>query len=221
MTACAHTLRAALPVCLAVAGPACGSANERPPLDAPVDDSVTTVPVDASRDAPGNPLDASSDGPVDADDGIRYDVAYINEIHMPSDIGSVQGVVLIINRSAVPISLATLSVVSFVDNTPGADWIFAEDGKASVKLQPGRAAGALNPLSTAQIVDSGLAREPIDDQTLNFTMSFAFQPAPGLKFRARAVLELEHKQVTLPFEFFITRTGPVEQITAARLSSAP
>jgi hypothetical protein len=194
---------------------ACGHANEGESRDAAADTTVA----DAPRDAPHQEPDAEIDAGIDAGVGLKFDVAYVDEIHVSSDITTFKGLILVINKGPGAISLDAITIVSFVDDTPLADWVFAKDLKASVKLPPEQAAGDLTPASAARIVDSGLVREPIGDRSLDFEMSFVFPPPPGIKFHGRAVLQLDSERVTLPFQFFITRSGKVETISAARLSS--
>jgi hypothetical protein len=205
---------------LAPGGSACGHSNEAEPRDATVDTAVADgAPLDAPRGDIDAAIDGGSDAGIDASAGPAFDVAYVDEIHVSSDIASFRGLILVINKGPGAISLDAITIVSFVDDTPLAEWVFTKRLDASIKLPPDQAAGDLTPASAAKIVDSGLVREPIGDRTLDFEFSFVFPPPPGIKFRGRAVLQIEDQRVILPFQFFITRDGAVETISAARVSS--
>lgn len=199
---------------------ACGQGSEGGgPAPSPVD--APGGPVDAAHavDAPGAPADAGIDAP--ARPTLRFDVAYINEIHLPSALPSLEGVLVIINESEVPISTAKLAVASILEDSPVADLRIRKTESVGLTILPGHAAGALNPEAATQLAKAGLINEPIDDQTLDFTLSFGFAPPPGLKFKARVVLDLDGQRVTLPFQFFITQDSTAESVSANRVSSAP
>jgi hypothetical protein len=218
--------RHAGPVCSLIASLACaacgqGNAGGDPapdPIDAP---GTGPGPVDAARpvDAPSAPADAGIDAP--ARPTLRFDVAYINEIHMPSALPSLEGVLVIINESEVPISTAKLTVVSVIEDSPVADLRIQKSESVGFTLLPGHAAGALNAAAAARLAKSGLIDEPLDDQALDFTLSFGFAPPPGLKFKARVVLDIEGQRATLPFQFFITEDTTADPVSANRVSSSP
>jgi hypothetical protein len=214
--------RHAGPACGLIASLACaacgqGRASSGPP-PAPIDGPGTDPsPVDATPvDAPG---DAAIDAP--ARPTLRFDVAYINEIHMPSALPSLDGVLVLINESDVPIRTAKLVVASVLEDSPVADLRIRKTESAGLTILPGHAAGALTTEAAARLAKAGLIDEPIDDQTLDFTLSFGFAPPPGLKFKARAVLDLDGQRVTLPFQFFITEDQTAELVSASRVRSSP
>jgi hypothetical protein len=133
-------------------------------------------------------LDAAIDGSLDSDMSIRYDVGYINEFTLTPSTSSLFSFLLVVNKGGVPLNTLGISVVSFISDNPGVDWTFSKESDATKTLPSGRAAGALSPAAMAQIVDSGLVTESIDDPFLNFRMSFPSAPPAGITLRDPLVL---------------------------------
>jgi hypothetical protein len=197
--------------CVVVGVVGCGHANDIVPVDA-----ATNPEVDAALDAA---VDAAIDTPP-PDSGVKFDIAYINELTLSPDTAGLKGILLVVNRG-VPVNVGTITVASVIDDFPGFDLIFAKDSSSSLKLQAGHAAGALAAPARVQIVDSGLVTEPIDDRTLSFTMAFPVRPPPRLELNVRVVLQLEDKRVTLPLLIHIVDGASVDLTTASRVSSQP
>ncbi|HMG56530.1 MAG TPA: hypothetical protein VK601_23685 [Kofleriaceae bacterium] len=171
------------------------------------------------------PPDAASDGPADASTDsapvavIKYDVAYINDLTLTTSISNVHGILLVVNKGTAPLKLSTAAVVTYSNDFPGITWEFSKNGATTTMLVPGHAAGAIGPDVTAKLVDSGLVPEPIDDNTLDFTMTFPMEPPSGLTLHAQAVLQIESANIVLPFTLEIVGSGSPSLNATSRVTS--
>jgi hypothetical protein len=165
--------------------------------------------------------DAGSDAALDAMPvGVaKYDIAYIDDITMGSNITSIFSFILVVNKGTVPLKLETTSVVTYSDDSASIDWQLTKNGATSTLLKPDHAAGSLAPDASAKLVDSGLVPEPIDDNMLNFTMAFPNMPPSGVTLKAQAVLRIETADVVLPFTINLVASGIPKYNVAARVSS--
>lgn len=183
----------------------CGNVkSEQPDAGAPrgVDDA-----------APDAAHDGGASGPA------RFDVAYINDFTINPNIESLFSFALVINKGTAPLKLQTTTVVTFSDDSAAIDWSLTKTGASTATLRPGSAAGMLNPDASAALVDTGLVPEPVEDNTLNFTMDFAEPPPAGVTLKAQAVLKIETTDLVLPFTITIVASGAPKYNAASRLSS--
>jgi hypothetical protein len=188
--------------------------------------------VKGGRSAPGTPdaivaIDGMTPDAEPKDAGIdvapasptKYDIAYINDITINPNISSIFSFLIVVNEGTAPLKLETTSVVTYSDDNAGIDWQLTRSGATTAMLQPGHAAGMLNPDAVAKLVDSGLAPEPIDDNNLDFTMAFATPPTAGVTLRAQAVLRIETADIVLPFTISIVASGSPKYNAASRITS--
>ena len=175
--------------------------------------SVQNAAVDASPDSTGSPDSAGS--------GVSYDIGYVNDLTVAPNITKVAGLLLVVNRGAAPLKISSASVVIFDDDNTSIDWTFSKESDSMIMLKPGRAAGLLSPAAMAQVVTGGLVTEPIDDQLLNFAMSFPSPPAADTTLRAEAVIRIEAVDLTVPFTIHIVASGGVELNSAKRIAALP
>jgi hypothetical protein len=180
-----------------------GPAPDATPIDAAL---IDAAPIDALIDAAPAPV-------------TKYDIAYITDITLNPNISSIFSFLLIVNKGTAPLKLETTTVVTYSDDSAGIDWTLTNNGVTTTMLRPDHAAGMLSPDVAAKLVDSGLVPEPIDDNTLNFTMAFTTPPPSGVTLRAQAVLRVETADIVLPFTINIVASGAPKYNVASRISS--
>lgn len=174
---------------------------------------------EAEQDAGVTP-DARPDAAVDAAPvATRFDVGYVDSITVTPSTTEVSSVIAVVNTSTGPLDLSTAKVIAFVDDNSNARMTFAKDTGSTLKLAPGRAAGRLSPLAKSKVLVDGLVEEPLDDQTLNFSITFDTTPIVGQIIAAQAIIGIGTATAVLPF-VLTTDDGIDIQLTHAnRLSS--
>ena len=167
------------------------------------------MPPDAAIDAPDAMQPAKT----------KYDVAYINDITIIPAITSINSLVLVVNKGTAPLKLSTVDVVTYSDDSADIGWAFSKSGATTTMLMPSQAAGQLTPDAQGKLVDSGLVREPVVDNMLNFSMAFSTTPPTGVILHAQVVLRIETTDIVLPFTIKIVSSGFLALNAASRLSS--
>jgi hypothetical protein len=170
---------------------------------------------DAAPDAGATPDAVVDAAPV----SVKFDIGYIDAITITPSITEVSSVIAVINTSAAPLDLSTAKVIAFVDDNSSARMSFQKVEGSAVMLAAGRAGGRLSAAAKAKILVDGVIQEPLDDQTLNFSIAFETPPSLGTIVTAQAVLAIGDATIVLPF-VLTTDDGVDIQLTHAnRLSS--
>jgi hypothetical protein len=196
--------------------------SSRPVDAAPIDSApVDGAPVDGAQvvdAAPGS--DAGLDASIDAAaPSHAFDVGYINEFTYPFNVTGVSEFMMVVNRGPLPLNLADAELDAVEDDSPQVDWTLSVDMLSTTVLPAGHAAGLLSQDANTALVVSGLVSEPLDDNTLNFRMSFSDFPTAGTAIHAQAKLRIGDASVTLPFTIHIVASGTVMLDHAVRVGS--
>jgi hypothetical protein len=163
--------------------------------------------------------DASPDAPPDAPSPAKYDIAYIKDFTFAPSISSISNFVVVINKGTLPLKLSTIVVTNVIDDNAQLVWSFAQSGTSTTMLNPRRAAGALSPLATTKLIDSGVVPEPRDDQSLSFFMSFQNSPTTAYDLSASLTLTIDNKALSVPFVIHIVPGGATSFNNVARISA--
>jgi hypothetical protein len=148
----------------------------------------------------------------------RYDVGYIDELTFGVNAVKLSSFLLVINKGGEPLKVTTASVVTSKVIDGGVDWTFAKVADATTTLGSGHAAGKLSPAAQMTLVAGLVVTEPIDDQALDFAMSFPSPPPVDVTFHAQAVIRIDDVDLTLPFTIHIVGdAGALEFNSATRL----
>jgi hypothetical protein len=184
--------------------------------------------VDGEAPDASTPVDAMVDAPrPDAAPGEEaFDVGYISEWRLGSDAVSVSQYewVRIVNMGDQPLDLATATITNVTDNHPqivvSMTW-----APTTTVVEPGNAAGALNPASSAKIVASGLVTEPAQDTASGLVhLSVTNLPPSGtwLGVDGEATLQVGHARATIAVRVVQAGTGAAQTpYTAMRAVSSP
>jgi hypothetical protein len=162
---------------------------------------------------------SSGDGDNEDATATKYDIAYVDDFTIDPNISSLFSFLLVVNEGEKPLSLQTATVVTYSDDSAGIDWQLTEDATTTIVLKPGHAAGLLSPGTASKLVESGLVPEPIDDNQLDFTMSFPTPPTAGVALHAQAVLRIETTDIVLPFTINIVPSGGPTYNATRRISA--
>jgi hypothetical protein len=174
---------------------------------------------EAEQDAGVTP-DATADAAIDAATVVsRFDVGYVDSITVTPSITQVSSVIAVVNTSTGPLDLSTAKVIAFVDDSSNARMTFELAAGSTLKLAPGRAAGRLSPLAKSKVLVDGLIEEPLDDQMLNFSITFDTTPIVGQIVSAQAILGIGNATIVLPFVFTTDNGVDIQLTHANRLSS--
>jgi hypothetical protein len=201
---------------LVVAAIGCGSVRSSSIVDAMVDtEAMIDAPIDSVPDS-------APDSAPDADLSVKYDIGYVDDFTISSGASSVLSFLLVVNKGVNPLNAPDTTVMSVVNDTPGANVGFTKVNNAVAMLASNRAAGALSQLSMALIVDSGLVTEVIDDTFLNFRIDFPqVLPPSGTTFHSQVSLRIDGKDVILPFAFHVIDNVGLDFTNVKRISSKP
>ncbi len=174
---------------------------------------------EAEQDAGVTP-DAAADAAIDAAPvAVRFDVGYVDSITVTPSITEVSSVIAVVNTSTAPLDLSTVKVIAFVDDNSNARMTFEKATGSTLKLAPGRAAGRLSPLAKSKVLVDGLVEEPLDDQMLNFSITFDTTPIVGQIVAAQAILGIGSATIVLPFVITTDNGVDIQLTHANRLSS--
>lgn len=173
--------------------------------------SVQSTEVDAAVVTAG---DAAIDA---ANPPVKYDVGYVDNLTVTTDITGVYGFVAVVNTGSAQLNLSTVSVVTFIDDHPTIQWSFAKEKDSMAMLAPGRAAGFLTLAAKSKVLANGVVTEPVDDEVLSFSMNFVAPLPAGVSLNAQAVISIDNVNVTLPF---MINVGTGVQFNSARRVSA-
>jgi hypothetical protein len=169
---------------------------------------------EAEHDAGAIP-DAAADAAIDAAPvTARFDVGYVDSITITPSTTEVSSVIAVVNTSNGPLDLSTARVIAFVDDNSNARMTFDKAAGSTLKLAPGRAAGRLSPLAKSKVLVDGLIEEPLDDQMLNFSITFETTPIVGQIVSAQAIIGVGTATIVLPF-VLTTDDGVDIQLTHA------
>lgn len=166
---------------------------------------------DASPDA-DHIIDAAVDSSMSQ---VKYDVAYANEITFPYNYTGLSGFLLVVNRAQAPLSLVNAAVASVSDDNPDVTWTLELDTPSTIALPLGHAAGFLSQEARLKIVGSSLVTEPIDDDVLDFRMSFASFPPIGIDVHAQARLRIGGVDLVLPFTVHVVAGDRTSALNSA------
>jgi hypothetical protein len=181
---------------------------DSPAIDAPpmIDAAVDAAP-DAAPDAPA---------PV-----TRYDVGYVNDFTLAPSDNSVSGFLVVVNTGTKPLDLGTATVRAFSDDDATVEWSFTKAAGATLMLGPGRAAGSLTTAAKSLVLVGDVVAEPIDDETLDFSMVLPSTPDRGTTVHAQAVMRIDDVDATLSFVIHIAPGQGAELNSARRVSARP
>lgn len=160
----------------------------------------------------GRPIDAGVDSPPPL---ARYDVGYIDEHTIPYNYTGVGGMVLIVNKSEKPLSMAKASVVSVTSDRSDVTCTLALDPPSTTLLPPNHVAGLLSQQAALELVNSGLVPEPIDDDMMNFEIGFASFPPIGIDVHARATIRIGDADLVLPFTIHVVSGDRTNELNHA------
>src|SRR5262245_38627043 len=156
---------------------------------------------------PAEESDMGGDAMGDPDDGAGgrssgYDVGYVDDFTVAPFDSEVVGFIVVVNMGGEPLDLSTAEIVAFEDSSDLVEWSLEERTGSKAMLAPGRAAGYLSAPAEGRVLVDGVVTEPVDDQNLNFAMTFG--PLPDrASFQAEARIRIGGLEAALPIEITV------------------
>jgi hypothetical protein len=173
---------------------------------------------DSGTIADAGVIDAEA-APDAGDSFARFDVVYIDEFTTAWNRTGLLGFLAIVNTGRKPLDLATLSIVTYLDDSPELDSSFEQVVQSTNYLPPNHIAGVVSTNATAFLQERGFLTEPfIDDDTL-VGITFHEHAAPGTDLHALATLRIEDAEVVLPFTVHFVPEQMTRVDHASRVSS--
>jgi len=170
------------------------------------------IPIDAPSDPP------VIDGPPAAP---KFDVGYVNAFTIAWNFAGTGfiGFLAVANTSTRLLNLNKITITSVTDDDDTITSQLALYSASDTPLEPGKAAGLLASQAFVRIVESGLMTEPLDDEMLNFSLSF---PNYSMAFldktvHAQATIQIDDGEIVLPFTVHFVASPVALTDGAARL----